>query len=114
MAAVKSIVKTMRLTQGVIDYIDSQPGDNFTDKFERLITEIQYGQAKRLAHINKLEECIAQEQKRLDQIIEDLKALQDIKRQIGWVSSSVNSLVSITKQHVIQDASRDPPSEGKL
>mgnify|MGYP001302614886 CR=1 FL=1 len=114
MAAVKSILKTMRLSEDVIDYINSQPGDSFTGKFETMIYQVRYGQKERLARLNQLDDWIAQKENRFDQISKDLKALEDIKRQIGWVSSSVNSLVSITKQHVIQDTSRDPPAEGKL
>lgn len=106
MAAGKSIVKTMRLREDVIDYIDSQPGDNFTDKFERMVSEIRYGQAKRLARISELDDCIIRERKRLDQLIRDIKKLEEISFYVNYVSSGVQDLIE-----AVQDASRDPPIE---
>lgn len=104
MAAGKSILKTMRLSEEVIDYINSQPGVSFTGKFESMVYLVRFGEAERLARINELDGRIAKERKRLDQLARDIKKLEEISFYINHVSSGVQDLIN-----AVQDASRDPP-----
>lgn len=114
MAEKKSTVKTLRLSEDVCDYINSQPGDNFTDKFLRLIDEVRHGEEKRLSRIRSLDDCIEMKNRNLEQIIKDLRALDEINRNLSYISTSVQRLAAVTKRHVIQNVPGQPAAADKL
>lgn len=64
----KSISKSIRLSEDLMEYIMHSPGDGFNDKFERLICSARDDEPRRKEELKRLDETIRMRQKQLDDI----------------------------------------------
>ena len=76
--ATKKILKSIRLTEELFDYIMECPGQGFNEKFENLIIEARSGEVSRKAELERLEGLIEKEDSRL----KDLFRKNDVFREI--------------------------------
>lgn len=68
----KNIVKSVRLTQEVFDYIDSAPGNGFNEKFENIILEAKRGESDRKKELARLEDRINKQQRKQNLLFQQL------------------------------------------
>lgn len=64
----KSISKSIRLSEDLMEYIMQSPGEGFNDKFERLILSARDDESRRLKELKRLDSLLQLRQKQLDDI----------------------------------------------
>ncbi len=87
----KMPARTMRLEKEVEDLINQQAkGDNFTQKFEYIVTQYFYTIPERTQKIKVLDEQIAAKQKELNQIVKHIWNLRAVKERIDTILANFN------------------------
>ena len=61
----KNNIRSMRFSDEIAELINRQPGENFTQKFENLITRCVWELPARTSELKQLEERIEQKRKQL-------------------------------------------------
>lgn len=114
MAEKKSIVKTIRMAPSVHDYINSQTGSNFSDKFEQLVLEMRDGEVSRREILALYDSRLKAKEKQLHEVTVRLQRLDKIIQSLQWVSCDVDGLVETTKRFVLQDTEPPPEAAAKM
>ena len=63
--ATKNNIRSIRMSDQVMEYIEAQQGDNFTAKFEAMILRCMWELPAKEEQIKKLDKEIAQKRKQL-------------------------------------------------
>lgn len=114
MAEKKSIVKTIRMAPSVHDYINSQTGSNFSDKFEQLVLEMRDGEVSRREMLAVYDDRLKAKEEQLHEVHMRLQTLDKIISSLQWISHSVDGLVNTTKRFVLQDTEPPPAGVAKM
>lgn len=85
MKSLKSNAKSVRMTDAVFAYVESQDGDGFNQKFENMVLYAMKTEKDREHHIAILDEEIARKRN----ILYKLRQMED---KLVWVQRSLNSL----------------------
>lgn len=88
----KTVLKSLRLSDRGYG-IDSQPGDNFSAKFDALVQELIDGETERRAKLQSLDRQIVASMDHLAQIKQNLSMLDQIIHNVEWVSNSLSRVV---------------------
>lgn len=92
----KSVLKSIRLSADLFAYIEKQPGNGFSNKFENLILSARDDEKRRLGEFERLNDEIKERREQLDKINAQVSGLNihlqaifrldrmisDIKRQL--------------------------------
>lgn len=70
--ATKNNTKCLRLSDAIIEMIEAQTGDNFTAKFEGLVTRCMWELPKRTEQLAMIQEKIDREGRRLRELSSDV------------------------------------------
>ncbi len=82
--ATKNNIRSIRMSDQVMEYIEAQQGDNFTAKFEAMILRCMWELPAKEEQIKKLDKEIAQKRKQL----------YDMSDQAGKLSSTIRQITS--------------------
>lgn len=94
MSVKKKISKSIRINEDVCDFIESQPGKTFTDKFEYLVRVYKDDEIALKKRLSRLEEQIEHARTELDRTCSQVRVLDN----------SVSDLVHISKMlHQIRE-----------
>ncbi len=80
----KNIVKTIRLNDEILEAIEGQIGDTFTQKFEAMVTRCMWEFPAKEAQIKQLDKQIAEKRKKL----------YEMNDQAGKLSATLRDLTS--------------------
>lgn len=92
----KDIVKTIRLNDEILEAIEGQIGDTFTQKFEAMVTRCMWELPAKEEQIKQLDK----------QIMEKRKKLYEMNDQAGKLSNTLRDLTSQI-QHLEQGIARE-------
>lgn len=81
----KSVPKTMRFEKDVEDYINIFDGDNFSDKFHKLVRYFKDTEKEKKEKIKALDNAIKEREKRLQDLNTKLSS-------VSWLESSFKQL----------------------
>lgn len=84
--AAKPNIRSIRMSDQVIEYINAQVGDNFSAKFEAMILRCMYELPAKEKQLKELEKAIALKRKQL----------YDMAAQAGKLSSTIQNLTAQT------------------
>lgn len=87
--ALKSIAKSIRISEEVFEYIEASPGKGFNDKFENIILEAKRGEAERKNNLERLEQEIEDARKCLYKTIRQEEELQTFFRQFCHMQRTI-------------------------
>lgn len=90
--ALKSIAKSIRISEEVFKYIEASPGKGFNDKFENIILEAKRGEAERKNNLERLEQEIENARKCLYKTIQQEKELQTFFRQFFHMQRTISEM----------------------
>lgn len=88
----KSIVKSVRLSEKVYDFVLSMPGRGFTKKFEYIVLRFMDEQPKLEKKLAELEQQISTRQKQLDQISQKVTALDITVESIFSLQDEIHEI----------------------
>lgn len=90
--ATKSIAKSIRLSDEVYDYIMNAPGKGFNEKFENIILQAKKEESDRKERLAGLQKSIDEQQRKLYQLFDKYRYLDDFFRQIIHMRHQVDAL----------------------
>ena len=94
----KSCIKTIRFSDEMIDVIEQQVGDNFTQKFERLVYNCYMLAAAKEKEIQRLDDMIQSRRDLLQRYQKDLRQLApvvaSIQRQLKAVDNYLEEYIN--------------------
>lgn len=85
--AAKGNLKSVRLSDDLMELIEQQVGDTFTAKLENLVTRCVWELPEREKELERVKEQIKQERKRLAN-------LQSLYRKLNFIINDLNSKTS--------------------
>lgn len=92
----KSNSKSIRLTDDILAYIESAPGDGFSQKFENIILEAKEAEPERKKRLESYDRRIKQKEVQLEKISEKVQALDGLVQ----VATGLNKGVRQIKQQI--------------
>ena len=100
-------VRTLRLSEDMIQLIEQQPGENFTAKFETLVSRCIEELPKKERQLEVIQEQIGQEQSRLQKIRDKNRKIENQLLSMetavsGWVSQIGRATNAV--QSILNDA----------
>lgn len=87
-----SISKSVRFTSGQLEYIESQPGDTFTDKLSGILEDYRRGDEKRARELAYYNGQIADRRKRLQSLDEVLRQVTSIRRNAVYIEAELSRI----------------------
>lgn len=88
----KSVPKTMRFEKDVEDYINSFEGDNFSDKFHKLVRYFKDTEKEKKEEIKALDKAIKEREKRLQELNKKLSSVSWLENSFRQLSDDVERL----------------------
>lgn len=76
--ATKSNIRSIRFSDDIAELIDRQAGDNFTQKFENLITRCVWELPQKEAELTRVQERIERERGHLKELVKEVNKLDDL------------------------------------
>lgn len=74
----KMVQKSVRLPAEIVDFVSSQPGNDFTNKLVRLLAEYRSGDLERKLMLQRYDEQIEERRKRLDILLQNINEASSI------------------------------------
>lgn len=90
----KMIQKSVRLPAALVDFINAQPGNGFTDKLIQLIEEYKSGDLERRLILQRYDEQITERRRRLEILVQNINQVSRISRKVEALMNEVDSLES--------------------
>ena len=94
----KSCIKTIRFSEELLEIIEQQVGDNFTQKFERLVYNCYMLAAAKEKEIQRLDDMIQSRRDLLQRYQKDLRQLApvvaSIQRQLKAVDNYLEEYIN--------------------
>lgn len=100
--ATKTNSKTVRLSDEIIDLIERQVGDTFTQKFENLVTRCVWELPGVEAKLAKVEAQIEAKRKELQHIQKIINSLKTLEQEITLAENYVGEVAKMAKYISIQ------------
>ena len=91
--ATKGNLKSIRISDEVLEMIESQAGDNFTAKFEALVTRCMW-------ELPKKEQELAWVREQIDQERKNLRYIQNTRRRLQSNLNLIESRTTATVQEI--------------
>lgn len=80
--ATKSNIRSIRFSDDIAELIDRQAGDNFTQKFENLITRCVWELPQKEAELTRVQERIERERGHLKELVKEVNKLDDLIKNL--------------------------------
>ncbi len=78
----KVIQKSVRIPSDLVEFVDSQPGADFSKKLIGILTEYKNGELERKLMLQRYDEQIAERSKRLDTLMQKVNSASMIARRL--------------------------------
>ena len=78
----KMIQKSVRIPSSLVEFVDSQPGADFSKKLIGILTEYKNGELERKLMLQRYDEQIADRKKRLDSLMQKIGSVSLISRRV--------------------------------
>ncbi len=78
----KMIQKSVRIPCSLVEFVDSQPGADFSKKLIGILTEYKNGELERKLMLQRYDEQIAERKKRLDTLMQKVNSASTITRRL--------------------------------
>ena len=78
----KMIQKSVRIPSSLVEFVDSQPGADFSKKLIGILTEYKNGELERKLMLQRYDEQIAERKKRLDSLMQKIGSVSLISRRV--------------------------------
>lgn len=88
------VQKSIRLPSYLVDFINEQPGSDFSKKLVGLLTEYKNGELERRAMLQRYDEQIEERRRRLDTLLQNINRVAVISRRVDALVNEVDSLES--------------------
>lgn len=88
-----TVIKSIRFRQSDIDYIETQPGNTFTEKLAGVLDEYQRGEAKRKSQIEYYDNLITKRREELRAYNDMSMKFQQIRRDAVSVEASFGRIM---------------------
>ena len=92
---VKVIQKSVRIPSDLVEFVDSQPGADFSKKLIGILTEYKNGDLERKLMLQRYEEQIAERRKRLDTLMQKINSASMISRRVDALFKEVDAAESV-------------------
>lgn len=76
------IQKSVRIPSSLVEFVDSQPGADFSKKLIGILTEYKNGELERKLMLQRYDEQIAERKKRLDTLMQKIGSVSLISRRV--------------------------------
>ena len=88
------VQKSIRLPGCLVDFINEQPGPDFSKKLVSLLTEYKNGDLERKLMLQRYDEQIAERRKRLDVLMQNINQVTKISRRVDALVTEVDIMES--------------------
>lgn len=78
----KMIQKSVRIPSSLVEFVDSQPGADFSKKLVGILTEYKNGELERKLMLQRYDEQIAERKERLDTLMQKIGSVSLISRRV--------------------------------
>ena len=86
------ISKSLRLPSDVVDYVEQQPGDNFTFKLVTLLREVRDGDQQRAENLAWYESTLKEKWQKLEELNDDIYRIQLILMHLHHAVDEIDKL----------------------
>ena len=86
------ISKSLRLPSDVVDYVEQQPGDNFTSKLVTLLREVRDGDQQRAENLAWYESTLKERYQKLEDLNDDIYRIQLILMHLHHAVDEIDKL----------------------
>lgn len=87
----KMVQKSVRLPAELVEYVNAQPGCDFTNRLTRVLAECKGGELERKLMLQRYDEQIAERRGRLDALVRSINRVTLISRRVDALVGEVDS-----------------------
>lgn len=87
----KMIQKSVRIPSSLVEFVDSQPGADFSKKLVGILTEYKNGDLERKLMLQRYDEQIAERRKRLDTLMQKINSASMISRKVDALFNELDA-----------------------
>lgn len=91
----KMIQKSVRIPGSLVEFVDSQPGADFSKKLIGILTEYKNGDIERKLMLQRYDERIAERRERLDILMQKINSASMISRRVDALFNELDAAESI-------------------
>lgn len=91
----KMIQKSVRIPGSLVEFVDSQPGADFSKKLIGILTEYRNGDLERKLMLQRYDERIAERRERLDILMQKINSASMISRRVDALFNELDAAESI-------------------
>lgn len=88
----KMIQKSVRIPSSLVEFVDSQPGADFSKKLIGILTEYKNGDLERKLMLQRYDEQIAERRKRLDTLMQKINSASMISRKVDALFNELDAV----------------------
>lgn len=93
----KMIQKSVRIPSGLVEYVDSQPGADFSKKLVGILAEYKDGEIERELMLQRYDEKIAKCRQRLDALMRNINRATMISRRVEALFEEVDAAEPVSQ-----------------
>lgn len=87
----KMIQKSVRIPGSLVEFVDSQPGADFSKKLVGILTEYKNGDIERKLMLQRYDERIAERRERLDTLMQKISSASMISRKVDALFNELDA-----------------------
>lgn len=87
----KMIQKSVRIPGSLVEYVDSQPGADFSKKLIGILTEYKNGEIERKLILQRYDEQIEERRERLDTLMHKINSASMISRRVDALFNELDA-----------------------
>lgn len=87
----KMIQKSVRIPGSLVEYVDSQPGADFSKKLVGILTEYKNGEIERKLILQRYDEQIEERRERLDTLMRKINSASMISRRVDALFNELDA-----------------------
>lgn len=87
----KMIQKSVRIPGSLVEYVDSQPGADFSKKLVGILTEYKNGELERKLMLQRYDEQIEERRERLDTLMRKINSASMISRRVDALFNELDA-----------------------
>ena len=87
----KMIQKSVRIPGSLVEFVDSQPGADFSKKLVGILTEYKNGELERKLMLQRYDEQIEERSKRLDTLMQKISSASMISRKVDALFNELDA-----------------------
>ncbi|MCM1561836.1 MAG: hypothetical protein NC123_20235 [Butyrivibrio sp.] len=94
------VQKSLRLPSTLVDFINEQPGPDFSKKLVGLLTEYKNGDLERKLMLQRYDEQIAERRGRLDVLMQNINRVSTVSRRVDALLKEVDLMESAENETI--------------